>query len=42
MAKLTKRERMIRLFKGAINSPKVHPNVKKAFRLKLKKMGVRI
>ncbi len=39
---LSKRERLIRLFKGALKSPKVNAGAKAGIRKKLKKMGVSV
>lgn len=41
MAKLSKRERTIRMMRGSIKSPKTPPHLKVALRKKLKSMGVR-
>jgi len=40
VSKLSKRERTIRLMKGAIKSKKTPPHLKTALKKKLKKMGV--
>ena len=41
MAKLTKRERLIRMWKGALNSSKVSSGAKAGIRRELRKMGVK-